>query len=297
MKQIAIIGPTASGKTAVAIKIASTCNAYIFSIDSLSVYKEINIASAKPSANELASIKHFAIDLLYPDESVDVFHFIHEYKKVVQLCKDEGKNLVIVGGSSFYLKSLLTGISEIESISEKTLLHVKEKMLRLQSVYDELYALDPEYMQNIASNDSYRIEKMYTLYTQTKMKPTEYFKQNPPKPIIEDIALFNIDINRALLRERIVLRTQIMIDEGLVDEVCYLEQQYTRAHNSIKAIGIIEVLDYLDNIISKEEMKELIITHTAQLAKRQQNFNKTQFENVEHLDVNTLYKKAINYLK
>ncbi len=295
MKQIALIGPTASGKSALAIKLALKHNAYIFSIDSLSVYKEIDIASAKPTKEELASVKHFAINLLSPDDEVNVFHFIHEYKRVQQRCKDENKNLIIVGGSSFYLKSLLTGISETESISKETTLHVKKKMLNIQAVYDELYELDKEYMQNIASNDSYRIEKMYSIYVQSNLTPSEYFKKHQATPIIEDIRVYNIDVDRAFLRERIVLRTEIMINEGLIDEVAYLEQKYSRKHNSMKAIGIVEVLDYLDNRISKEQMKELIITHTAQLAKRQQNFNKTQFENIEHLGVDAIYEKASSY--
>ncbi|HFB53666.1 MAG TPA: tRNA (adenosine(37)-N6)-dimethylallyltransferase MiaA, partial [Sulfurimonas autotrophica] len=109
MKQLAIIGPTASGKSDLAIKIAKQMNAYILSIDSLSIYKEIDIVSAKPSREELEEVEHFGINEIYPNEHFSVEIFIKLYEDVVQRCKKEEKNLIIVGGTSFYLKSLLDG--------------------------------------------------------------------------------------------------------------------------------------------------------------------------------------------
>jgi tRNA dimethylallyltransferase len=135
-------------------------------------------------------------------------------------------------------------------------------------------------MQKIAKNDSYRIEKAALIYESSQIIPSQWFSQNPPKPIITDLAIFNIDVQRDILRQRIQKRTAKMFEMGLVDEVCALEQKYSRSPNSMKSIGIIEVLAFLDAKISKEEMLTLISTHTAQLAKRQQTFNKTQFEGV-----------------
>nr|WP_321267796.1 tRNA (adenosine(37)-N6)-dimethylallyltransferase MiaA [uncultured Sulfurimonas sp.] len=280
IKQLAIIGPTASGKSDLAIKIAKKIDAYILSIDSLSIYKEIDIVSAKPSKEELSQVKHFGINVLNPDEYFSVDIFINLYKKVKAICEKEDKNLIIVGGTSFYLKSLLSGLSDLPHIDANTIAKVKTKLQNLQSCYDLLTNLDPLYMQNISQNDSYRIEKALLIYEASKITPTEWFKQNPPQAIIKNLDIYNIDVARDVLRERISKRTHKMCENGLIDEVCYLEQKYTRLPHSMGSIGIVEVLDFLDNKTTKEEMLELICIHTAGLAKRQQTFNRTQFENV-----------------
>ncbi|WP_373071584.1 tRNA (adenosine(37)-N6)-dimethylallyltransferase MiaA [Sulfurimonas sp.] len=278
MKQLAIIGPTASGKSDLAIKIAKKIDAYILSIDSLSIYKEIDIVSAKPSREELSEVKHFGIDEIYPNEHFSVDIFIKLYHDVVAKCKEDGKNLVIVGGTSFYLKSLLQGLSPVPELSLEGKKNVNRAMIDLESTYNFLKLQDPEYMKNISANDSYRIEKALIIYEASKTIPSKWFEQNPPKPIIKDLIIFNIDVERDVLRQRIQKRTSKMLDMGLIDEVAYLEQKYTREPNSMGAIGIVEVLDYLDGKIDKKEMLELISIHTAQLAKRQQTFNKNQFE-------------------
>jgi len=278
MKQIAIIGPTASGKSDLAIEMALQHNAYILSIDSLSIYKEIDIASAKPSADELAKVKHFGINEIYLDTHFSVAIFIELYKKAYQEALHDAKNLIIVGGTSFYLKSLTSGLSQLPEYSEATRERTAKMLLDLPNAYDYLQERDPEYMKAIEPGDAYRIEKMLLLLLESGMSPTEWFNAHPPQPVIEQLDIFNIDVERALLRERIVKRTHKMASSGLIDEVAMLEHKYGRNHNAMKAIGIIEVLEYLDGDTSKEEMIEKIITHTAQLAKRQQTFNKTQFE-------------------
>jgi tRNA dimethylallyltransferase len=279
MIQLAIIGPTASGKSDLAIKIAKKMNAYILSIDSLSIYKEIDIVSAKPSKEELSEIKHFGINLLNPDEYFSVDIFINLYKEVVSTCIKDDKNLIIVGGTSFYLKSLMSGLSTIPNISEETSLHVKTKLKNLPECWEFLSKLDSEYMKNISINDKYRIEKALLIYEASKLAPSEWFRQNPPKPIIENLDIYNIDVDREVLRKRIVTRTQKMLESGLIGEVCRLERKYTRLPHSMNSIGIVETLEYLDGKTSKTKMLENISTHTSQLAKRQQTFNRTQFEN------------------
>jgi tRNA dimethylallyltransferase len=288
MKEIAIIGPTASGKSDLALKAAKEHNAYILSIDSLSIYKEIDIASAKPSADELMQVKHFGINVLNPDKPFSVATFIDLYKEASSSARRDYKNLIIVGGTGFYLKSLMSGLSEIPQITEKTKIRAKSLLSDLQKCYRMLFDKDPDYMKNIEKNDAYRIEKMLLLYLETKTIPSKWFMMHPPEPVIPDIKLFEIDVKRDILRKRIVRRTEMMIENGLIDEVCKLEQNYTRAPNCMKAIGIVEVLDYLDGKISKKEMAELITTHTAQLAKRQQTFNRNQFKNRTLLESNEL---------
>ncbi|MBA1433327.1 MAG: tRNA (adenosine(37)-N6)-dimethylallyltransferase MiaA [Epsilonproteobacteria bacterium] len=280
MKQLAIIGPTASGKSDLAIKIAKEIDAYILSIDSLSIYKEIDIVAAKPSKEELREVKHFGINELWPNEHFSVEIFIQLYRDVVQKCKEESKNLIIVGGTSFYLKSLLDGLSQLPDITPLTQERVKEKLKNLTQSYELLVKKDAAYMQKIAPNDSYRIEKALLILEASGMAPSEWFANNPTKPIIKELPIFNIDVEREVLRERIAQRTQKMYVMGLIDEVAYLEQKYSRAPHAMGAIGIVEVLSFLDSEITKEKMLSLISTHTAQLAKRQQTFNCTQFQEV-----------------
>lgn len=277
MKQLAIIGPTASGKSDLALKVAQKMDAYILSIDSLSIYKEIDIVSAKPSKEELSCVKHFGINVLAPDAyfSVDIFREL--YKSTLQECQENGKNLVIVGGTSFYLKSLVDGLSSIPTISSEIKQSVQRKLKNLEEVYTNLSQIDAKYMQKITPNDSYRIEKALLIYEASGLTPTEWFLANPPQKIIENLPIYNIEVSRDVLRERIRKRTQKMYENGLVDEVSYLEQKYSRLPHAMGAIGIVEVLEYLDAKVTKEQMLENIIIHTAQLAKRQQTFNKTQF--------------------
>jgi len=278
-KQLALIGPTASGKTDLAIALAQQKNANILSLDSLALYKEVDIASAKPTIEERKNIKHYGIDELFVNEPFDVTTFIELYKKAKSESISEGKSLIIVGGTSFYLSALINGISDVPTISHEAKEKSNELLTNLESAYAFLKALDPDYMSSIKPSDRYRIEKMLNLYFETNLTPTAYFEANPPKATITDaLPIYEIEVERTLLRERIVKRTQKMIASGLIDEVYYLEKTYGRAANAMKAIGIKEVLAYFDGEYTKDEMQEKIVTHTAQLAKRQRTFNKSQFK-------------------
>jgi len=291
MKQLAIIGPTASGKSDLAIKLAKQIDAYILSIDSLSIYKEIDIISAKPLHVERQGIEHFGIDILNPDDYFSADIFIKLYNDVISTCREKNKNLIIVGGTSFYLKSLMQGLSKLPNITQDISLHVEHKIKNnLDECYKLLSDIDEVYMHKITPNDSYRIEKAMLIYEASKLSPSEWFKLNPPEPVIKNLDIFNIDVNRDILRERIAKRTRKMIDMGAIDEVCSLEQKYTRLPHSMGSIGIVEILEYLDNKVTKEQMIENISIHTAQLAKRQQTFNRTQFNNITSASLQDLEK-------
>ena len=278
--QLALIGPTASGKSALAIDLAHKTNAYILSLDSLSIYKEVNIASAKPSIEERQNIQHFGVDVIFPHKPFDVTTFIKLYKEAKEQAIKDEKNLIIVGGTSFYLNALIKGISELPQISKEAKEKSNELLKDLSSAHKFLYDIDKKYLKSITIHDRYRIEKMLNLYFQTGMSPSDYFEMHPPKPsIIEPLPIYEITVEREILRKRINTRTLKMIKCGLIDEVFYLEKNYTRAPNCMKAIGIKEVLAYLDGNYTKMEMKEKIVTHTAQLAKRQRTFNASQFQN------------------
>lgn len=294
-QQIALIGPTASGKTDLAIQLAHQNNANILSLDSLAIYKEINIASAKPTWEERDGIPHFGIDVIFPNEAFDVTTFIQLYEEAKSKSIQEDKNLVIVGGTSFYLNILLKGISDLPKISTTTQEKASELLLDVEQAYLFLKKLDPEYMRNIEPQDRYRIEKMLHLYFETNLIPTEYFRQNPANPTIrEALPIYEIEVDRDVLRQRIQKRTAKMIKMGLIDEVFYLEKHYSRQPNCMKSIGIKEVLFYLDGEYGKSEMEEKIIIHTAQLAKRQRTFNKSQFKEKTLLPLENLREQLLN---
>ncbi len=290
-KQLALIGPTASGKTALSIKVAHKMNAYILSLDSLSLYKEIDIVSAKPTLVERDGIKHFGIDTIYPNEDFDVTVFIKLYNDVYKHCLEDSKNLVIVGGTSFYLKMLFDGMSELPSISEHTKNEVKKHLLNMSETYNWLHNLDPDYMSNIQPTDSYRIEKALVIYLESHLIPSTYFAKFPPKPTItEPLPIYQIVWEREVLRQRIALRTSLMLEDGLIDEVCRLEKNYGRSPNCMKSIGIKETLAYLDGAYDKKSLIEKISTNTARLAKRQTTFNNSQFDHVVKGSVEELEK-------
>lgn len=297
LKELAIIAPTASGKTALSIDLAHKLDAIILSLDSLAVYKKIDIASAKPSLIERDGIVHFGIDCIYPNEIFDVIEFYEEYKKAKQYALDNDKNLIIVGGTGFYLKALTDGLSKIPTISLRTKELVQNELLDLNGLYQKLYSVDEQYMKKIARTDKYRIEKALQIYFETKLTPTEYFLQNQPAPLVDNLPIYEIQTDPDILRERIKKRTKIMLSDGLIDEVISLEQEYTRAPNCMNSIGISETFDYLDSKITRNELENLVSIHTAQLAKRQRTFNKSQFENVNKAELKDMKEIILSNYK
>ncbi|MDD3342005.1 MAG: tRNA (adenosine(37)-N6)-dimethylallyltransferase MiaA [Sulfurospirillaceae bacterium] len=277
MKTIAILGPTASGKTALSIALALEHQGIILSLDSLSIYKEIDIASAKPTLEERQGIPHFGIDELLPNEPFNVVMFFELYNKALTYAKCHDKNLFIVGGTGFYLKALMDGLSQKPSIS----LHVKEQIQTHLHNLPETYAMiehyDSAYAQKIASTDRYRIEKWLEIFLSANTIPSAYLISHRNKALLEDVELFEIETDKEALRKKIALRTELMLKNGLIDEVFALENHYTRAPQCMKSIGIKEVLDYFDGKYALNLLHEKITTNTVQLAKRQRTFNTSQF--------------------
>jgi len=293
-KELALIAPTASGKTAVSINLAHKLNAVILSLDSLAVYKYIDIASAKPSLEERDGIIHFGVDNVLPNQQFDVIEFIDEYKRAKEYAIQNDKNLIIVGGTGFYLKALVDGLSVTPKISIDTVNKVQQKLLNLDDAYQELNKVDSNYMKNISKNDKYRIEKALSIYIQTGLSPTDFFNFNQPKPIINNINIYEIKTEIDVLRKRIEKRTIQMINNGIIDEVIYLEKEFTREPSCMGSIGIYETLDYLDGKINKDQLKEQIFIHTSQLAKRQRTFNKSQFKNIYAYSLENIEKKILS---
>lgn len=281
MNKFALLGSTASGKTSLALTLANKLNGVILSLDSLSIYKEIDIASAKPSKLQRDKILHFGIDVINPNDEFNVTLFFKLFKEAKRYAQTNNKTLIIVGGTSFYLKSMLTGLSKKPPVS----LEVKEKILTylsdLNSTYELVKKVDFNYAKNISKNDIYRIEKWLEIYLTTLQTPSEYLKKNQTKPILENISIFELLVPKDTLNKNITLRTESMLKDGLIDEVFYLEKKYTREKKALNAIGLKEVLDYFDGEYNLHELKDKIITNTARLAKRQRTFNKTQFKDFD----------------
>ena len=288
MKELAIIGTTASGKTALSLEIANKTNSIILSLDSLCVYKEIDIASAKPTKIERGDIVHFGIDEVFPNEKFDVIEFLNLYKNAKEYAEKNMKNLIIVGGTGFYLKALVDGISD--GLKENTNLDMS-----LNDTYNLLYSLDKEYMQKIEPNDKYRVEKAYSIYKQSGLTPSEYFLKNPKIALSPNLPIFEILWEKDELINRISLRTKQMIKAGLIDETIKKKKKYTRGPNCMSSIGIVETLEYLDGKISKQELEDKIIQNSLKLAKRQNTFNKGQFTNRVSNIIPSLNSEIIKY--
>lgn len=262
--EIALIGTTASGKTYIANALAREFNAVILSLDSLCVYKEINIASAKPSNDELKGIKYFGINLLSVEEHFNVELFIREYQKAKEFALNANLPLIIVGGTGFYLKTMIDGLSE-KTLESKSALSNDE-------IYTLLINIDPNY--KIEKNDTYRLKKWLGIYEQTGEIPSEFLKRTQKIGVLKDIEIYELAWDKEILKKRIQTRTKQMLDKGLLDEAKILFSQFNHKLKALNSIGLKECKEYLEGKISFNELENLITIHTAQLAKRQRTFNK-----------------------
>ncbi|OPA78019.1 tRNA (adenosine(37)-N6)-dimethylallyltransferase MiaA [Campylobacter pinnipediorum subsp. pinnipediorum] len=270
-KQICIIGTTASGKTDLAMQVATKFDCIILSLDSLCIYKLIDIASAKPTKQELELVKHFGINEIFPNEHFSAGKFFEIYKKAKDFCIKEQKPLLITGGSGFYLKSMLDGLSP--DVPKCDIEISKEEIYKLAQ------NIDNEFVQKFSKNDSYRLEKWYQIYKFSNDIPTKWLKENTTKPIIKDIDIFEIFWEREDIRQRIKIRTKKMIENGLIDEAKFLFDKFDSDLKPLKSIGLQECNLYLKNEINIDELENLIFIHTSQLAKRQKTFNRSSFLN------------------
>ena len=288
--EFALIGTTASGKSDLALKIAREFDGVILSLDSLSVYKEINIASAKPTALELESVKHFGINLIFPNEYFSVGEFIKEYQNAKSYAQNLQIPLIITGGSGFYLKAMMSGLApKIGDIKCD---------LNLEQIYELILKIDPEFGSKFSKNDKFRLEKWYSIYKTTSEIPSKFLRENTAEPIISNLQIFEILWDKEVLRDRIKIRTAKMLENGLIDEAKYLFSKYGFETKSLNSIGLKECGEFLRGELGKNELYEQICTHTAQLAKRQRTFNKSQFlENKISQDLTNLENSIRNFLQ
>lgn len=295
MKTVAIIGTTASGKSDIAHQLAREYGAVLLSCDSLAVYKEVDIASAKPSQTERADLTYFGLDLIEPNLDFSVMDFINEYKNAQKYCIENSKNLIIVGGTSFYLKALINGLSNTPQIDLAISQQIQLDLINLPLAYQKIKDIDPDL--KIDPNDRYRIEKALTIIYGSNCSPTEWYKENLAIPIVENLDILEVYWDRVTIIERIRSRTRKMIDSGIVDETAHLERKYKRGSQIFRSIGLKECLEYLDGKLTFDDLKDQITTHTAQFAKRQQTFNNNQFSNIFKASHQEVVAKAQLLLK
>ncbi|PDX45495.1 tRNA (adenosine(37)-N6)-dimethylallyltransferase MiaA [Helicobacter pylori] len=253
-------------------------DAEIFSLDSLSIYKDINIASAKPSLKERKNIKHYALDYLSIDEKNNAPLFKTLLEDAIKVSQKE--ILLIVGGSSFYLKSILEGLSDTPKISGEEVVKIEREISTLADPYAFLKSIDPNMAFKLHPNDTYRIHKALEIFYSTHTPPSEYFKANPKKPFEHAISLFALSIEKSVLHNNIKQRTKNMLHSGLIEEIKALYTQYPKDSQPFKAIGVKESVLYLEKRLTLKGLEEAIISNTMKLAKRQNTFNKTQFNNL-----------------
>lgn len=268
--EFALIGTTASGKSEVANALASEFDAIILSLDSLCVYKEINIASAKPEIATLERIEHFGVNLLSVVDKFNVGLFFDEYQKARARALKLEKPLIIVGGTSFYLKALMSGLSAKVADTDTAMSN------------DAIFALMNEVDKNakISRGDTYRLRKWLSIYEKTKQIPSEFLKNSLQKPLIKELKIYELVVDKENLRQRVQNRTQKMLEMGLVGEARELFANFDESLKPLNSIGLKECKDFLRGLITQNELATLINTHTMQLAKRQRTFNK-KFERVQ----------------
>lgn len=271
-KAIVICGPTASGKTALSIELAKKIGGEIISCDSMQIYKEMDIGTAKPTKEEMQGIKHYLIDFVSPDKRYSVADFKQDAKNAMKEIIAKGKTPIIVGGTGLYVDSLIYEIDypniEFDENYRKQLEEKAEKE-GLEKLYEEAKKIDPQAIEKISVNDQKRILRILEIYHATGKNKTEQEKESRKNPVEYDYHVYAINWDREKLYERINKRVDIMIEQGLIEEVKRIYQKYATFPTAMQGLGYKEVVEYLENKCTKEEMIEKIKMETRRYAKRQ----------------------------
>jgi len=269
-----IMGPTASGKTSLAIELVQNYPFEIISVDSALIYKEMDIGTAKPSADELAIAPHYLIDFLDPSLSYSVADFRKDALAKIEDIHSRNKIPLLVGGTMLYHRALLYGLSQLPSSDKKIRERLNALMVEKGSKYlhQQLSQIDPLSAKKIHPNDPQRIERALEVFEITGTPLSTLQQQSKQQAL--DKPVYKIVIapdSRELLRERIAIRFKQMIEDGFVAEVKKLHQRgdLSLQLSSMRSVGYRQVWEYLEKQLSYEEMVEQGINVTRQFAKRQ----------------------------
>ena len=271
-KVIVICGPTASGKTTLSIELAKKIDGEIISSDSMQIYKDMDIGTAKPSKEEMQGIKHYMLDFLEPNKRYSVADFKNDAEKAIEEILAKGKVPIVVGGTGLYVDSLIYGIEyQNMQFDAKYREKLEERVLKegLESLYNEAKRIDPQAMKKISHNDKKRILRVLEIYKATGKNKTEQEVESRKNEIKYDYKVFAINMDREKLYERINKRVDIMIEQGLIQEVENLLKKYEDFPTAMQGLGYKEVVEYLQGKTTKEEMIEKIKMETRRYAKRQ----------------------------
>ena len=271
-KVIVIVGPTASGKSKLAVELAKKINGEIVSADSMQIYKEMNIGTAKVNEEEMQGIKHYLIDFVSPDKRYSVSDFKNDAEKAIQEILQKGKTPIVVGGTGLYIDSLIYGIEfqdeEVDTAYRNELNEIAEKE-GLEKLYKKAQEIDPEAMQKISENDKKRIIRVLEIYHKTGKTKTEQEKESRKNEVKYNYKVYAITMDRSKLYDRIEKRVDNMIEEGLIEEVQNILKKYEQFPTAMQGLGYKEVVEYLEGKTTKEEMIDKIKKETRHYAKRQ----------------------------
>ena len=271
-KVIVICGPTASGKTALSIELAKKINGEIISCDSMQIYKDMNVGTAKVTEDEMQGICHYLIDFVSPDERYSVADYKVDSEKAIEKIISKGKIPIIVGGTGLYVDSLIYGIEYPEIKFDEKYRNKLEKEADekgLETLYNKAKEIDEQAMQKISINDRKRIIRVLEIYHATGKNKTEQEIESRKKEIKYDYKIFAINMDREKLYERINIRVDRMIENGLIEEVENLQKKYNHFPTAMQGLGYKEVIEYLQSQITREEMIEKIKQVSRRYAKRQ----------------------------
>ena len=286
-KVLSIMGPTASGKTDLAIRLSEKFNLEIISIDSVMLYKEFNIGSAKPNKDTLLKFPHKMVDILETYEKYSVALFYNELINQIKIAHDLKKTPILVGGSMMYFKTFFSGgLSKLNDISIETKKYVNSmfESHSLKYLYNYLKDIDPESAKKIHPNDIYRTQRMLEIFFSNNEKPSITLKKcSKNVQYFNNLNLSILPNDRKSIHKNIEKRFNIMINDGLIEEVSFLLKKYVDLKlPAMSTIGYKEVNKYLSGNIGLNDMKEEILSATRQLAKRQITW-------LRHLDSTTVY--------
>ena len=272
-KVIVIVGPTASGKTALSIELAKRINGEIVSCDSMQIYKDMDIGSAKPTLEEMQGIKHYMIDVVKPNERFSVAEYKKQAEKAIEEILSKGKTPIVIGGTGLYADSLIYSIEYSEIEFDQNYRNKLEKKADTQEglieLYNEAKRIDEEAIKKISENDKKRIIRILEIFHSTGKTKTQLEIESRRNEVKYDYRVFAIDMNREILYDRINKRVDIMIENGLIQEVKNLLNKYESFPTAMQGLGYKEVVEYLDGKLTKEEMIEKIKQETRRYAKRQ----------------------------
>lgn len=270
-KVIVIVGPTASGKTSASIELAKKINGEIISADSMQIYKEMNIGTAKPTLDERDGVEHYMFDVVAPNEKYNVTKYTEEALKCIETILAKRKVPIIVGGTGLYISTLINGIEFCE-VGEDT--NYRTEMMNLaqekgnEYLHNMLRNIDEEAAEAIEMNNVRRVIRALEIYKITGKTKTQLDKESRKEPPYQYL-VYGIETDREKLYDRINARVDKMLEEGLINEVESLLNKYTFSSTAIQGLGYKEVKEYLDNEITYEEMIEKLKMETRRYAKRQ----------------------------